>query len=81
MEVASALIDASNKKLENTSEKNNSNNSWIGSWFNRSQSAETRNTNVVVIDANRIKNRRQKCQEAEEALAGGPNKVNIFMSF
>ena len=38
------------------------------------------NANVFVTNI-KAKSRKQSCKDAEEAMAGGPNKANIFMSF
>ena len=42
--------------------------------YNRNQCNQTN-------DQHYLMSRRRQSQEAEEALAGGPNKANIFMSF
>ena len=42
--------------------------------FNQNQCNQTKNQHFVM-------SRRRQSKEAEEALAGGPNKANIFMSF
>ena len=110
MEVASALLDASNNKGSKSPCDNNSSSSWLGGWLH------SRFTLVYIFEWFVVcikiflflrnyfrshqepcrrpgggqgsdeglglrKSRRQICQEAEEALAGGTNKANIFMSF
>ena len=107
MEVASALLDASNNKGSKSPCDNNSSSSWLGGWLHprysslyfwlvcikmslfsrnyfRSHQEPCRRPGGGQGSDEGLglrKSRRQICQEAEEALAGGTNKANIFMSF
>jgi len=71
--------------FENTQNNSNdtpNNSSWFWNWTQRKSIDISKEPNANVCMRNKTKSTaKNSCNEVEEAMAGGQNKVNIFMPY